>query len=67
MNEYNILKQSFLNPCACLKFPLNEQRTQSNARRFSKIIKKKSKTKQIGNNQTFQIQLLPIKELKGKP
>lgn len=23
VNEYNILKQSFLNPCACLKFPLN--------------------------------------------
>lgn len=24
VNEYNILKQSFLNPCACLKFPLNQ-------------------------------------------
>lgn len=68
VNEYNISKQSFLNPCACLKFPLNEQRTQFNARRFllSKI-KKKSKTKQIGNNQTLQIHLPLITELKGKP
>lgn len=24
VNEYNILKQSFLNPCACLKSPLNQ-------------------------------------------
>lgn len=24
VNEYNILKQSFLNHCACLKCPLNQ-------------------------------------------